>query len=96
MEGLVNPKANSRALAFLFFDSKLYHPRVQKRAALTKQVVRKNGIPAIAHELRGETALAQAYELLQLGSWLSYYLGMLYDVDPVKIPWVDWFKKKLA
>jgi hypothetical protein len=74
----------------------LYHPRVQKRARLTKEIVKKNGIPVISYELKGTTPLAQACELLQLGSWLSYYLGISYNVDPVKIPWVDWFKKKLA
>ena len=89
------PSANKKNLTFLFFDSKLYHPRVQKRAELTKQVIKKNGISIISHELKGQTKLAQAFEVLQLGSWVSYYLGLLNGVDPVKIPWVDWFKKRI-
>lgn len=95
MEGLVYPKTNKKDIAFLFFDSKLYHERVQLRAKLTKQVVKKNGIDVLAYSLRGKTKLEQAFELLQFGSWLSYYLGMQNNVDPVKIPWVDWFKKEL-
>jgi glucose/mannose-6-phosphate isomerase len=95
MEGLVNPKTNRKNLIFLFFDSALYHPRVQLRAKLTKQVVNKNGIKIISQQLKGTTKLEQALEMLQFGSWLSYYLGMLDNVDPVKIPWVDWFKKEL-
>ena len=95
MEGLVNPKSNKKDLIFFFADSKLYHPRVQQRAKLTKQVVAKNKIKVISHELKGATKLEQSFELLQLGSWISYYLGMLNSVDPVKIPWVDWFKKQL-
>jgi glucose/mannose-6-phosphate isomerase len=95
MEGLVNPKTNKNNLIFLFFDSALYNPRVQIRAKLTKQVVAKNGIKVISHELKGATKLEQALEMLQFGSWLSYYLGILGNVDPVKIPWVDWFKKQL-
>jgi glucose/mannose-6-phosphate isomerase len=95
MEGLTFPSSNKKNLTFLFFDSKLYHPRVQKRAELTKQVIKKNGISIVSYELKGETKLAQAFEVLQLGSWISYYLGMLNAVDPVKIPWVDWFKKDL-
>ena len=79
----------------MFFDSKLYSPRLQKRAQLTKRVVAKNKIPVFSFSLKGETKVAQAFELLQLGSWISFYLGMLNDVDPVKIPWVDWFKKQL-
>jgi glucose/mannose-6-phosphate isomerase len=92
MEGLVNPKSNKKNLIFLFIDSELYHPRVQQRAKLTKQVVTKNGIKVISHKLRGATKLEQALEMLQFGSWISYYLGIANSVDPVKIPWVDWFK----
>jgi len=95
MEGLVNPKSNKNSLIFFFIDSKLYHPRIQKRSELTKQVVAKNGIKVISYELKSATRINQAFEFLQLGSWISYYLGMLNNVDPVKIPWVDWFKKEL-
>jgi glucose/mannose-6-phosphate isomerase len=95
MEGLVNPKTNKNNLIFLFFDSLLYHPRVQLRSKLTKQVIAKNNIKVIAHKLQFGSKLGQALELLQFGSWLSYYLGILNSVDPVKIPWVDWFKKEL-
>ncbi len=96
MEGLVNPAANKKNMLFLFFDSILYHPRVQIRAKLTKQVVIKNGIKVISCKLQGETKLEQTFEMLQLGSWISYYLSILNHADPVKIPWVDWFKKQLG
>jgi glucose/mannose-6-phosphate isomerase len=96
MEGLANPKNNKKDLVFLFFDSELYHPRVQKRSRLTKEVIKKNGIEVLSHNLTGKTKLAQAFEMLQLGSWTTYYLGMLNKVNPVKIPWVDWFKKELG
>lgn len=95
MEGLANPTSNSKNLVFLFFDSLLYHQRIQKRAKLTKQVIKKNKIVVIEHSLLGQNKLKQAFEMLQLGSWISYYLGVLNQIDPIKIPWVDWFKKKL-
>jgi len=96
MEGLLFPAANRKNLLFVFFDSKLYHPRLQKRAKLTKEVIKKNGLPIISYELKAPEKIAQGFELLQLGTWLSFYLGMLNEVNPVEIPWVDWFKKKLA
>ena len=95
MEGLVNPLSNKNDLIFLFFDSALYHPRVQKRAELTKEVVKKNGIEAVEYKMTGTTKLEQAFEFLQLGCWVSFYLGMLNQVNPAEIKWVDWFKKKL-
>ncbi|MFH1745060.1 MAG: SIS domain-containing protein [bacterium] len=95
MEGLSNPKNNQKNLIFVFFNSALYNPRIQKRSKLTQQVAEKNKIKTVSHELRGETKLEQAFELLQLGGWITYYLGILNKVDPIKIPWVDWFKEQL-
>lgn len=95
MEGLANPTDNKNNLIFLFFESDFYHPRIQKRFSLTKEVVKKNKIEVLDYKLRGETKLEQAFELLQLGSWISFYLGILNQVNPVENKWVDWFKKKL-
>lgn len=94
LEGLQNPKTVEK-LKYLFFSSKLFHPRIQKRLKLTETVVKKNKVSALTHELKGKTKLAQSFELLQLGTWISYYLGEIYKVDPIEIPWVDWFKKQL-
>ena len=96
LESLTNPKSNKDNLAFLFVDSALYHPRVEQRAVLTKQIVKKNKISCLEYKLSGQTKLGQAFEMLQFGCWLTYYLAMLNDVNPVKIPWVDWFKKQLG
>lgn len=95
MEGLINPVGNKKNLIFIFFDSRLYHKRIQKRSALSKEIVKQNGIEYIDYELQEKTKIGQCFEMLQLGSWISYYLGMLYNVDPVKIPYVDWFKEQL-
>ncbi len=95
MEGLSLPEENKDNIIFVFFNSKLYDKRVQKRVLLTQDVVEKNKVNVINYELTGKNKLSQSFEMLQLGSWISYYLGILNDVDPVKIPWVDWFKEQL-
>jgi glucose/mannose-6-phosphate isomerase len=95
MEGLLNPKENKNNLIFLFFESDLFNERNQKRMELSKKVVEKNKIKVISEKLKAKTKLGQAMELLQLGSWISYYTSILYEVNPINIPWVDWFKKEL-
>ena len=95
MEGLSHPVSNKKNMIFLFFDSELYRPRIQKRSELTKQIVKKNNIEVASHLLKGKTKLEQSFELLQLGTWITYYLGMLHKVNPSKIPYVDWFKEQL-
>lgn len=95
MEGLGFPASNKNDLAFFFFDSALYHPRVRKRSELTKQVARKNKIKVVEYSLKGGSRIEQAFEMLQLGSWVTFYLAMLNGVNPAPNPWVDWFKKEL-
>lgn len=95
MEGLAHPKSNRQNLAFFFFDSNLYRPRVQKRSVFSKEVARKNKIKVVDYKLKGKTKLEQAFEMLQLGSWVTFYLAVLNGVNPGPNPWVDWFKKKL-
>jgi len=95
MEGLTYPKNGAKPLIFIFFDSNLYHPRVQKRSELTKEVIKKNKIKVVSYKLSGKSKVEQSFKLLQLGSWITFYLGILNKVNPVEVPWVDWFKKKL-
>lgn len=95
MEGLAHPKSNANNMLFLFLESDLYSPRLSRRIELTKAVVKKNGIKVVAHKLSAKTKIGQAFEMLQLGEWITYYLALLNGVDPVQIKWVDWFKKEL-
>lgn len=96
MEGLAHPISNKKDFVFLFFDSALYHPRIQKRAHLTKQVVKKNKIQVLDYQLKGLTKLEQSFEVLQLGTWITYYLGLLNEIKPGQVPFVDWFKAQLG
>ncbi len=96
LEGLKFPKSNKKRLAAVFFDSKLDNPKIQKRMELTKEVFRKNKIPVLSYEISGKTIIEQGIELLQFSNYLSYYISINNHVDPMRIPSVDWFKKKLS
>lgn len=95
LEGLAHPEGNKENLAFLFIDSELYSSEVRRRSELTKQTVEKNGIKVLEYRTEAGSAVGQSLELLQLGSWMTFYLAIVNDEDPSLIPWVDWFKKKL-
>ncbi len=96
LEGLSNPLDNKERLIILSFRSSLYRSEVSKRLTITEQVAEKNGIKVVSFDLKSKTRLGQAAEILQVGSWITFYLAFLNGVDPVKIPWVDWFKERLA
>lgn len=96
LEGLVFPKSNRQHLAALFVDSKLDNLKIQKRSDISQEIFRKNKILVVTHSLASKTVLEQGLELLQFGSWLSYYIANNNHVDPMSIPFVDWFKQQLA
>ena len=96
MEGLKNPAINKKNLIFLLINSSLYLPRNQKRYKILKTVLAKNKINFIEYHPAGKTKIIQAFKTLSLGSYLSFYLAMIYNLDPSPVPWVDFFKKQLG
>lgn len=96
MEGLKFPDKLKEILTFVFFFSNLYSPKIQKRFLITKEVVKQNEISVFWHELKGKNKIEQTFELMAIGSYLSMYLSILYEQDPKVIPYVDYFKKRLA
>ena len=96
MEGLQFPKEVIKKITFVFLESGLYHPRVQKRYKLTADVVKKNGAQVVRITPNGKTPLEQAFELIQLGAFVTFEMARLAKVDPEDIPWVIWFKKQLG
>jgi glucose/mannose-6-phosphate isomerase len=96
MEGLMHPQSNKDSLQFLFFESDYYTKEVIERYPLTKEVVEKQNISSLTHRLTATKKLAQITETLVFGSYVAFYLSMLYGIDPAPIPWVDYFKEKLA
>lgn len=95
MEGLVFPKGSQEKLAFVFFEGANEEERIKRRFQLTREVAGKSGITAISYSLRENSRLGQVFEMLVLGSYTSFYLAILYGIDPTSIPVVDWFKKRM-
>lgn len=95
LEGLAFPKNNKQNLKFIFLESDLYHPSVQKRFPLTREVLKKQGIESMVWQARSKTKFEQSLEALSFGGFLSFYLTMLNQIDPSEIPWVNYFKKNL-
>ena len=93
MEGLKNPPA--KKLMVVFLESSFYSDKLKIRLDLTKDVVSKNNIEHLSYRAPGKSKLSQMLNVLSFGSYLTYYLAMLYHQDPSVIPWVDYFKEQL-
>ncbi len=95
IEGLVYPQEILKKTIFIFVKSDLYHERNQVRHKVTAGVVEKNNIHSGEINLTSESKFTQAFELLLYGSYLSFYLSMLHEIDPSPIPNVDYLKAQL-
>ena len=95
MEGLKNPKELAKISLFIFFFSKLFSSSIQKRFYITKEVIEKNNIETVWYELKGQNKVEQVFELMAFGNYLTMNLSSLYGENPVTVPYVDYFKKKL-
>lgn len=95
MEGLKFPQTNPESTLFWFIDSDLYSKRMRQRLSLTREVVVKNRLQGETLKVTAPTKLAQAFELIQFGAYVGFYLSQLHQLDPAAIPWVDYFKQHL-
>ncbi|MBI4098612.1 MAG: hypothetical protein HY437_01095 [Candidatus Magasanikbacteria bacterium] len=95
LEALSFPRGITEKLHAVLFDSALANPLNRERLMLTRDVLRKQGVESTLFLLRAEESLAASLELLMLGGATGFYLALLHKQSPVKIPWVDYFKKHL-
>lgn len=94
MEGLQFPA--DAPLHFIVLNSKNYSDKIQKRVALTTEVVEQNKYHVHTFNTSGQTLYDDLLEALIYGSFLTLYLGLEYKQNPATNPWVDWFKLELA
>ena len=96
LEGLTKPLKNKSYLKFLLLESDLYNLRNRQRYLVTKRVLKKQGIKYLSFKPKSDGRLAQAWETLVWGYYVSFYLAMLNNINPTPVPWVDYLKKELS
>lgn len=100
LEGLVKPKKISKQTTVIILSSPNMDEKIANRIKVTKKVLDKIGIDHLTIDTgrKCEEAgrLTETLQILSVGSWVSFYLAMINEVNPAEIPWVDYFKKELA
>lgn len=96
LEGLTNPVELKKHWLFVLVNSPLYSPRVAKRYPITSDVIIKQGVSVYEYKISGKSKFSDLLEAFALSGLATFYLSLLYKVDPTKIPWVDYFKKELG
>lgn len=90
------PKDLAAKIVVVFLDSDAIHPRVRLRYKITQDILAKRGVPFEVVEGQGSSPLAQVMYGIYFGDYVSYYLAVLYAVDPSPVPVIDYLKQELA
>ncbi len=96
LAGLLNPDELLPKVAAIFLRAEIDHPRNVLRLDATKQSFMLEGLVTDEVRAEGQTRLAQMWTLLQFGDYVSYYLALLYKVDPTPVDALLALKAKLA
>lgn len=83
-------------IGVIFLYSDRDHPKVETRRKLTRDILKKKVNACFEIQAQGDTAMEQAYYLIHLGDWISFYLAEIRDVDPIEIDVIDYLKSELA
>jgi glucose/mannose-6-phosphate isomerase len=96
LAGLLNPESLYSRTAAIFLRAQADHPRNQMRIDATMQAFLQAGVATDAVWAKGKTKLAQMWSLLQFGDYVSYYLALLYEVDPTPVDSLTALKQRLS
>ncbi|MFA4984320.1 MAG: bifunctional phosphoglucose/phosphomannose isomerase [Candidatus Omnitrophota bacterium] len=94
--GWEHPARLFKNLAVVMLRDKGAHPRVNKRMDITREIICKENPDIIEIYSEGEDLLARIFSLIYIGDFVSFYLAVLYGIDPTPVERVTYLKKKLA
>jgi len=94
--GWQNPKKMFKNFVVVMLRDKGVNPRVTKRMDITSEILKKEGVEVLEIWSRGEDVLSKIFSLIYIGDFISYYLAILYGIDPTPVERVTYLKKRLA
>ncbi len=94
--GWQNPKKIFKNFIVLMLRDKDMHRRVAKRMDITGDILKEEDIPVLEIWSRGENLLSRIFSLIYIGDFISFYLAILYGIDPTPVDRVTYLKKRLA
>lgn len=96
LAGTEFPADLAEKIVAVMLTSSLDHPRTKVRFQITQEILGRRGVSYEVVEARGASRLAQMLSTIHFGDYVSFYLAMLYGVDPTSLKVVDYLKQRLA
>ncbi len=90
------PAELANQIVVVLLRSALLPKRIQLRYRVTCQLLEQAGVTYQIVEGSGRSPLSQIMSLVLFGDYVSYYLAMLYRIDPSPVKAIDFLKEQLA
>ncbi len=94
--GFPLPKEIASRTRVVFLRSPDFTDRIKLRYEVTAELLKQAGVAYEMVDSEGKSPLAQMMGLIMLGDFASYYLAMLYKVDPTPAKAISYLKDRLA
>lgn len=90
------PSALSRRILVVLLRSPWLHERIKVRYQVTCQLLDQASVSYQFVDGEGTSPLSQIMSLVLFGDYVSYYLAILYRVDPSPVKAIDYLKEQLS
>jgi len=94
--GWQNPKKLFKNFVVLMLRDKDIDRRVSTRMDITRDIFKDEDICVLEIWSRGENLLSRIFSLIYIGDFISFYLAILYGIDPTPVDRITYLKKQLA
>ncbi|MCM8780925.1 MAG: bifunctional phosphoglucose/phosphomannose isomerase [Candidatus Omnitrophica bacterium] len=94
--GWQNPHRLFKNFIVIMLRDRFLHSRVAKRMDITRDILKKQDVEVLEIYSRGEDLLSRIFSLIYIGDFISFYLAMLYGIDPTPVERVTYLKNQLA
>jgi glucose/mannose-6-phosphate isomerase len=89
------PPEISKNTRVIMLRSNTLHPRILFRYGITGRILDKAKVEHEIVDASGNSRLAQMMSLILTGDYVSYYMALLYGINPYPIDAVDYLKSEL-
>ena len=90
------PKEIAQKIRVVLLRSLTFNERIKLRYEVTCELLKQAGVAYEFTDGEGKSPLSQMMSLVMMGDFASYYLAILYKVDPSPVKVINYLKDKLG
>ncbi len=90
------PKELASRIRVILLRSPSFNQRIKLRYEVTCELLERAGVNYEFVDSEGKSPLSQMVSLVSFGDYVSYYLAILYRVDPTPVKVINYLKERLA